>query len=588
MDLRKLAIYFAAVTLLYACDDVLEVKKTNEIEEDTLWTIPDMAEGVLVHTYTVMPNRADSYDGNFLDAATDNAVTGILGSSVSRLGAGDISPTNNPLDVWSECYTQLQYINLFLENGLSDHLKYSEKEDENEAYIENLKAEAQYLRAWWSFRLLQHYGGRTDDGEVLGYPIVSAFVTPEMAGQLKNIYRDTYEDCIAHIIADCDSASLVLPEVETGPRIGRATKTQAEFLKARALLYAASPAFQPSSVIRINDMGDYTVLDQSVIQAKWEEAAQQAYEVMNLSQFGSFYALKNSDLADASATTPSEFVMRFYFEANGMEERHFPPYYYGQARTQPSQNLVDAYPLKSTGYPIGHPSVVYDPQDPYADRDDRFELTYYYQGKTFATDDGTIDVIYGHKDSESFESAGYSGSRTGYYIAKFMSKLDNMLYPMEKQTSIHYYAPMRKAEIFLSFAEASNEAWGPTGYGPGMTVSAYDIIKEIRQKSGGIVTDLYIDEIAGDKDAFRELIQNERRLELAFENHRFWDMRRWLMKLDVEVTGIEVDKDASGNLTYTPKNVEKRELGDIKYYYMPLPNSEILKSPGTMVNNMGY
>lgn len=267
-----------------------------------------------------------------------------------------------------------------------------------------------------------------------------------------------------------------------------------------------------------------------------------------------------------------------------MEKRHYPPFYKGSAQTTPSQNLVDAFPAKN-GFPVTDSRSKFNPNDPFAvARDNRFEMNVYYQGRKFATNSGNIDVVYGGKDSESFHR---NASRTGYYLAKFMSKKDNMLVPTQSLSSIHYYPILRKAEVFLNFAEASNEAWGPYVKGPGCKYSAYEVIKEIRKASGGITDLTYLNEMASDKDSFRKLIQNERRIELAFENHRFFDIRRWLLPLNEGIRGITVTRDADSQLSYKEKQVEIRNMNDIRYYYLPIPYGELLKNKN-LVNNMGW
>ena len=576
-----------------ACDDIMETKKTNEVSDSRMWAVPEMAQGVLMQAYKAMPSVPDSYGDNFLDAATDNAVTNSFNTMTYKLGLGAITATDNPLDPWQNCYDQFQHIHEFLQKGLTDQTKYSSSPDEDALLKVQLRGEAFYLRAWWGFYLLQHYGGRTSDGQALGYPIVTEFVTPEMASDYSWIKRASYEDCVKQICADCDSAVLKLPATAQNEYIGRATSLMAEFLKSRVLLYAASPAYQPKEIVKINGMGDFEVVDPTAYQEKWVRAAEQAWKVMQISGFGSYRALKRTDLVDVSEsnpTTPDCFVMRYFFQTNGMEKRHFPPYYFGSCNTAPSQNLVDAYPMKANGYPISRTESGYDEQNPYTGRDDRFDLTCYYQGKQFGQNTSTIDVVYGGKDSESFVSGGNRASRTGYYLAKFMSTKADMLNPIQSATAIHFYSPMRKAEIFFNFAEACNEAWGPTVVGPGMDRSAYDVIKDIRQKSGGITNDLYIEEVKGAQDEFRKLIQNERRLEFAFENFRFWDLRRCLLPLDETIRRVVVTRDAATQaLSYdTSVEVEERQLNDVHYYYLPIPNSEMLKNPAGMKNNMGY
>ncbi|MBQ7194814.1 MAG: RagB/SusD family nutrient uptake outer membrane protein [Bacteroidales bacterium] len=582
------ALALAALFVL-SCEPLSFQKVTGDVDDADMWIVPDMAKGVLFQAYNAIPNRPDSYDGNFLDVATDNAVTNYQDAGVYRLAHGQFTSMNCPISVWSEAYTQFQNIHKFLENGLTEKTHYDEYSAASDAAVKDqLLGEAYYLRAWWGAYLLQHHGGRTLDGDALGYYIVTSFVSEEDASDLSKMVRNTYEECVEQICADCDSAFKHLPLTPTGDAyIGRATGLMSEFLKARVLFTAASPAYQPASIVRINAPGDFTVVDAAAYKAKWERAAAQAWKVIGLSGNTNFTACTKTDFVDG-VSSPAHFVFRFYFKNAAMEGRHYPPFYWGKAYTTPSQNLVDAYPMKANGYPITDPAAAYDPATPYAGRDNRLETTIYHQGSIFGANASRIDVVYGGKDAESFMNGGSQGSRTGYYLHKFMSEAADLLNPTTSSTAVHFYPTMRMAEMFLDLAEASNEAWGPVTAGDGIAKSAYDIIKEIRQKAGGIVDDQYIETVKGSVDDFRKLILNERRLEFAFENVRFWDLRRTLQPLDETVRGMVVARDGAGVLTYSTRDVESRELNSLKYYYLPVPYSEIKKNPEGMINNMDY
>lgn len=162
-----------------------------------------------------------------------------------------------------------------------------------------------------------------------------------------------------------------------------------------------------------------------------------------------------------------------------------------------------------------------------------------------------------------------------------------MLDPIQTLNSRHFNPLLRKTEVWLNYAEAANEAWGPEGKGDDCKYSAYDVLKIIREKSGGITDATYLSEVASEgKDAFRKLIQNERRIEFAFEDQRFWDLRRCLLPLDTTIEGIQVTRTDNG-LSYEIKEIEQRPLDALRYYYLPLPNDELLKKPN-LKNNMGW
>lgn len=584
---------FLATTVLAGCADLWKEKSNNQWGEEYVWTISEMAMGVLNSAYSAMPGTPDHYGSNFLDAATDNAVTNVYTSDVYKLTSGNWSATSNPLSNWTSCYTQFQHINTFLEKGLTDKIVYDkENAEQDAAYKKRLYGEAHFLRAYYGFQLLQQYGGKTDDGQALGYPIAIQFITEDDAADFKAIKRNTYEECVLQILKDCDTAIENLPAAYTGAdivlgsgSIGLPTSLAAAALKSRVSLYAASPAYQTDKVTTITGMGEFNVIDEQAYAAGWERAAVIADEVINMNGFGTaFYGIQATDLADAGNTTPAEFLLRKFSNARTMENRHFPPYYLGKANTTPSQNLVDAFPM-ANGYPINDPASGYDPSNPYVGRDNRFYLNVYHHGATYGNTGLPVNVMAGGKDSYTYNA---NASVSGYYLAKFLSKNELMLDPMAATNSQHYYPLIRKAEVFLNFAEAANEAWGPKGKGAGCTYSAYDVIKMIREASGGIQDTGYLDKVAEEgKDAFRTLIQNERRLELAFENHRWYDLRRCLLPLDEPARGVKVSIE-NGVLTYdTSVVVAERKFDDIRYYYSPMPYDECIKNPG-LINNKGW
>lgn len=587
----RFLLYFIIFTLT-SCSQIWDEKINSDLDESYVWNMAQMAEGVLYNAYSAIPNRPDSYDGNFLDAATDNALTRVYNSSVYNVTSGKLSVNNNPFDNWSHCYQQLQYVNTFLEKGLSAQIKYDKlDEDKDAAYKQRLKGEAHFLRAFWSFKLLQQYGGKTSKGIAMGYPLVMHFVTEDEAKKISDFPRDTYSKCAQQIMDDCDVAIELLPEKYAGDdviagakEIGRPTRMTAVALKSRVALYKASPAYQDDYVVKLNGMGDFSIVNEDIYIKQWAEAAKVADIAIRMNGFGEVYGLKAADLAGAGATTPNEFLYRFYYQANDMEKRHFPPYYLGRAQTIPSQNLVDAFPMKN-GYPIDRIESGYDDQNPYKNRDNRFTLNINYHNRKFGDNGEIMDMSAG-----GTESSGYDAfcSRSGYYLAKFMGKNALMLDPINPGSPVHYYPVIRKTEVFLNLAEAANEAWGPKGNDPDNPVkyTAYQIIKAMRNKSGGITDTRYLDEMALHKDTFRELIQNERRIELAFENHRYYDLRRCLLRLDEPIKGVIVTKE-NGKDKYEVKEIERRKFDDIRYYYSPLPYGECLKNPD-FINNLGW
>jgi hypothetical protein len=175
-----------------------------------------------------------------------------------------------------------------------------------------------------------------------------------------------------------------------------------------------------------------------------------------------------------------------------------------------------------------------------------------------------------------------TSTRTGYYMRKLLSQSVNAN-PSSETPAYHYKPFIRYTEIFLGYAEAANEAWGPTGKG-GNSYSALDVIKGIRQRAGiGVnTTDTYLESVRNDKDKMRELIHNERRIELCFEGFRFWDLRRWKKDITEPAEGMSI---SGGNYNILPL-VERRAYQD-HMYYGPIPYGEVIKF-SNLIQNKGW
>lgn len=578
------------------CEKALDTKVTWQIGDEDVWRVPELAMGVLHKAYNGISNRPDCYAENFLDAATDNAVCTQHSASVYKLGQGAMTSFNNPIGNWSTCYNMLEYVNSFLENGLSDNVLYNREDPDKDAQIKDrLRGEAYFLRAWWHFELLRMYGGKSADGKALGVPVADHYISYEEASENGMFIRPSYQATVDFICNDLDLAMELLPASYSGSdqnfgdtQIGRATSGAAAVLKSRVLLYSASPAMQDDDIVKITGMGTYEVVNPGIYQKKWELVAKQIARILTMEGFGTYVPLLPSDIADAQSES-SDFAFRRYFNNNLLEANHFPPYYFGKSMTVPSHNLVKAFCAKN-GFPVTDPRSGVDISGPafdmsrlYSVMDDRFARVIYSQGSVFGNSGTALDMSEGGRDSHGYNE---NATTTGYYLAKFVSTVSGMLNPVASAGSAHYNPLLRKSEVLLNYAEASNEAYGPKAVGEGSSVSAYDIIKSIRSLAGGIMSDAWLDECAGGKDTFRALIQNERRLEFAFENHRYFDMRRWLLPLDEDVCGVEITRNEDNTFSYREKVVEPRKY-TVRDYYAPLPYAEISKNPN-LVNNTGW
>lgn len=242
------------------------------------------------------------------------------------------------------------------------------------------------------------------------------------------------------------------------------------------------------------------------------------------------------------------------------------------------------------GRPISDANSGYDAKNPYVNRDPRLENYVLYNGTTFRKSliiTGTYPAINGDKsETDDNLNSTSNSTRTGYYLKKLLrddvSPLSSSL--IEQQ---HIYPRIRYTEIFLAYAEAANDAWGPKSDQAGAGFTAYDVIKAIRERAG-LGTDeygralaegdAYLEECANDQTKMMNLIRNERRLELCFENKRFWDLRRWMLPLNETVKGMQIDRNEdTGALSYTIIDVEERKFDNSYQLYGPIPKGEVLK-----------
>jgi hypothetical protein len=337
-------------------------------------------------------------------------------------------------------------------------------------------------------------------------------------------------------------------------------------IRAKAALLAASPAYNPQGN-----------------SAKWEAAANYAGEVLNLNgglngldpQGGLFYTAANvNPLNLETGIDQKEMLWRSNIvQTNSLEINNFPPTLFGNGRVNPTQNLVDAFPM-ANGYPITDPGSGYVATNPYADRDPRLRNYILVNGGTISgktiwtkTDNPTNDAV----------NVLPTSTRTGYYLRKLLRE-DVNANPTSTSTQKHYPVHIRYTEVFLAYAEAANEAWGPGGTGS-FGFSARDVIAAIRKRAAITQPDTYLASITTKED-MRKLIRNERRLELSFEGFRFWDLRRWKENLTESAKGINIT-----NNNFEVKSIENRQYSDFMYYG-PIPLTEALKA--NLQQNKGW
>ncbi|GAB3416558.1 RagB/SusD family nutrient uptake outer membrane protein [Niabella aquatica] len=569
-------IYILLLGLIFtSCKKYLDPKIDTSLSDEEVWSDPDYSLGVLMATYSSLPGFYDNFGNNFLDVATDDAVSNDYGSVIKIMAMGGWTVAYNPLDSWSNCYIQIRNANKFLENGGT--ARYSYDSTKNAKIRKRSKGEAYYMRAWYEWELLQRFGGKAANDQFLGFPIVTKVLSTQDPASI-NIPRNMYEDCVGQITADLDSAIKYLPLEYSGSddqlgsvQVGRASGMAAKALKARLYLYAASPAFAKA-------------FSEMTQQQLWERAAKAAREVMV--NAGSLPAIDfNAPANFYNNPNHADFIWRKYAgDSNGPESRNFIPSLWGSGLTNPSQQLVDAFPT-SNGYPVTDANAVYNPQNPYINRDKRLGWNILVNGASFK---GTaVETFEKGKDTE--EGRYNKATLTGYYLRKWMH--DGVsLQPGGGGTAKHFYAFLRKTEVWLNYAEAANEAWGPDADPLGLGITATTALKAIRTRAG-FSADNYLSTVtAAGKEAFRQLVRNERRIELCFENHRFFDLRRWMVplsELSQTVKGVKIIKNANGGFSFDYSRQVQKLAYLSNMYYGPIPESVVYRS-NNIVQNKGW
>ena len=593
MKTRNIIFYLIGLLVFSSCDDMFDPADENTRQIEDLTGESAYVHGLLIYAYDRMPYLTTTQT----DVATDDAVTNVT-NNYRTMALGTWQSDNNPVSQWDQCKDGVQYVNLFL--SMVEKVSWAPSSaSKQQMYIDRLKGEAFGLRALFYYYLLQAHGGLADDGKLYGVPLLT---TPENGSSDYNQPRALFADCVKQCFADCDSAMALLPvtyeNISTADAIpakyralganvsnfnlvfGEKARNLlsgkvAEAIKAQVALLAASPAFREQSGVTSQQAA---LLCANVLKRiDWEIDPQ-----------GNIW-YKNKAKLEPEGGEMLEILWREDRHKNAdQESRNFPPTLYGKGEINPSQNLVDAFPM-ANGLPVTAANSGYDAKNPYADRDPRLSHYIIYNGAKFRNID-IVTGLYSNSKGEVKDNKDNvpASTRTGYYMSKLLREDVNPQSSnlVEQQ---HIYARIRYTEIFLAFAEAANDAWGPTGDG-GTGHSAYDIIKAIRERAGiapeipGVErVDAYLEECKSNKDMMTSLIRNERRIELCFENKRFWDLRRWMLPLNEPVDGVEIkkidaDKDPDpDNLVYRRFKVEDRDFDSSYQYYGPIPRGEILK-----------
>ena len=576
---------------LASCDDLFEPAQENLKDVSSMYGDASYAQGILGNAYILLPYSNSPQT----DLATDDAVSNDQTNSYLQMATGAWSSQNDPTSQWKNRLNAIQYVNIMVANA--EKVAWSTDEGLQRLFSDLFKGDAYGMRALQMFYLLRAHAGMVDGvNEMMGVPILREF---QEAGADFNQPRATFRACIDSIMVDIDRALELLPYeyedvtddnavpekykryyISAGKytrafgyhQKGKINGMILRALRAQVALFAASPAYAQYSGVTM------------------EQAARYAAELINTKEMpadGYKWFANTTEIGGLNkGYNSSESIWQTNVsERHSLEGDFYPPSINGLGRCNPSQNLVDAFPM-TNGYPITDSRSGYNPQAPYADRDARLAAYILYDGQTIGSGNTTIITgTYGDNNVNGLNyTVGYS-TRTGYYMRKLL-RPDVNLNPSNITNQKSYDARIRWTEIFLDYAEAANEAVGPEAAVAGSKWTAKSVIRSLRERAGicAGVDDPYLNECAQSKEKMRELIRNERRLELCFENHRFYDLRRWqvdLNKLNETVKGAEISAPNAGFKTI---DVEQRSYKQHQFFG-PIPYSEILKYDALQQNS---
>lgn len=554
------------------------------------------AEFFINNMQTEMPaDHGNSYNrmqgGAMLASASDEAMhistNKTVPSAPTRMSAGDWGPSNmryyNSSDGAGEIGSWMKWGGYHGNRKANTALKYIDELPANLStrFRNRLKGEAIFVRAMQHWFLFQKWGG---------IPIVD--VAYEASDNVIKP-RNSVKSVVDFIVSECDRAVELFPDepYSFASEIGRPDKGSAMALKSRILLYAASPLYNGKG---FDNSGDTLICYGNEDPNRWNVAAKAAQDLVDLGWY-SLYVAENPANRNGTRNYKELFFAWgigyqnnrevIYSRIRGTnrdtENDNFPSgFTNAKGGTCPSQDLVDAYEMKDGSLFSWDNAVM--KADPYANRDPRFYASIIYNGAKyikFANFNGNANNQYNFDIYEGGKNkAGLSQTETGYYLMKFMD-YENVNPANNSGGTYHNWPYFRYAEILLNLAEAANEAGGPNYVVPGAKtpltpVQAINLIRA-RAEMPGVEATFAKRGIAVTKESLRNLIKNERRIELAFEEHRYYDVRRWMDIKDGYVRGVKTIRNANGTFTYDPTIQAEKKVFEPKHYFYPIPQVEM-------------
>lgn len=591
-------IYVLATALLFGCD-YLDKTPDDDLTKDEVFTNPDWARQWLWNSYSWLPIEANfADDGAYRSPFTggcDEMEIAFGGAYSHEINSGAWNATNvNRSPHWYQNYCAIRTLNVFLEN--IDRTPNLKEED-----YKSLVGEAYFLRAFYHFMNFRVYGP---------IPIVDRVIKPDEDWSL--IVRKDIDFCVNAMVQDCNDAIALLPPTRPQTEYGRPVRAAALALKSRLLLYAASPLYNGSTEFSqlLDPISGKPLFPTEYDAEKWKDAADAALEALNsLNEAGLklHYSASGDPVKNYEEIFVDNWNDEIIWALNCGEYWHHiwcsDPISYGcPSIFNPTQELVDAYQMANgldpilgydaNGKPIinaesgyvedGNTSVASDKgywpsgvRNMYTNREPRFYASINFAGQVWKHGHA-LELWYNGVDGKKYGSSDYC--KTGYLMRKHNNiNITSNPWSVTKTT----YNFFRTGELYLNYAEALNEYAGPVD-------EVYAAVNAIRERAG-------LPELTEglSKEEMRERIKHERRIELVFESHRFFDVRRWMDAVEtdnrpIHCLNIYEGTSISDNRFYERVVCENRVFESPKHYFFPLLQSEVDKNPENMVQNLGW
>ena len=552
---KHFVILLAIVASITSCKkEYLNVNDVNAIvTPDQLYTNYNYVQQAVWNIYSYLPDGFAHLD---YEAITDNAAATNVTDVSKVFNNGTWNQYNNPDDSWTRDFNGIRQANLYLKNKDKvdiTYIKYRITTSDSSSWynaqnnVKFMQGEALFLKAFFYFDLVKRYAG---------VPIINDTLDYNNSATWKNIPRSSVDECVHYIALLCDSAAAIIPS-NLAPyswyQLGRVTYGSIKALKARTLLYAASPLFKSAGAT-----------------STWADAASALHDVIALNAYS--LDANYSNLFGANNASSKELIFsRRYGNTNSVEKDNFPIIFQnsdGNSIT-PTQNFVDAFEVlvkDGSGNITGSRPFDWtnstDAANPYLNRDPRLAAAVVYNGSTFSST--IIETFTGGNSGLPKSNA----TKTGYYLSKWVNQTVDLV---ANSSTAHTWTYFRYGEILLDYAEAMYNAYGATADPLGYGMTALDAVNKVRQRVNmPALTAAQLDQ---------QSLEHERNVELGFEDQRLWDVRRWNEGPQYFNTPVyRVDIEQSGtSYNYTVKALENRKF-DSKMGWYPIPQDEITKT----------